>query len=136
MENEKTMWQITLNDTQAALLCDACEEYVRLRMGQPMMFADDIATMSADYTKIEDKEKRDLVFDRYLHRKYDIEEIMRAVFRIAWGEFGMPTEKTREMRMVSDIWEAVRFARGNSRWEHPFRESDEPFPTVTELKRG
>lgn len=117
------------------MLAVACEEFFRLRMGQDADFADDLATMGHDWSNADDK-NRDRLFEKYLTTRDDIREVMKAVFHIAFGVYGQPQEKTDDMRIVMDIWEAIRFARGMSRRGNPFQESPEPFPEVKVVEKG
>lgn len=132
MEKQK-MYQITLNERQARLLAVACEDFFRLRMGQDADFADDLASMGHDWSHADEK-NRDRIFEKYLTTRDDIREVMKAVFHIAFGIYGQPKEKTEDMRIIEDIWEAIRFAMGASRWHAPLQVSDEPFPEVKEIE--
>ena len=130
---DEKWYQITLNEKQARLLAVACEDFFRLRMGQDADFADDIASMGHDWSNADDK-NRDRLFEKYLTARDDIREVMKAVFHIAFGIYGQPKEKTEDMRIIEDIWEAIRFAMGASRWHSPLQVSDEPFPEVTVIE--
>ena len=55
---------------------------------------------------------------------------MKAVFRIAFEPTGYLDKKSEDMMIAECIWDAVRFARGCSRWDRPFHIGPEPVPEI------
>ncbi len=86
-------YKITLNERQLVIVEHALEEYFRLRMGQDFDFSDDLAEMGQDLSTDNPECKR--IFAEYIVRRDAIGEIMKAVFRIAFGTYGVPEEKNK-----------------------------------------
>jgi len=69
-------------------------------------------------------------FDAFIHRRDHLRELMYAFFRIAFEPIGCLKEKTEDMMIAECIWDAIRFARGHSRWDRPFVIGSEPVPKI------
>lgn len=121
-------YTITLTEEQMRVTQNALEEYFRLRMGQDMEFSNEMAMLNAgDMSGDEHREE----FDAFIHRRDHLRELMYAFFRIAFEPTGCLTEKTEDMMIAECIWDAIRFARGHSRWDQPFAIGSEPVPKIT-----
>ena len=121
-------YTITLTEEQMRVTEAALEEYFRLRMGQDAEFCDDIASMNVDFSP--ENPKHDKIFDDYINRRDHMRIVMKAFFRIAFGAWCSPKEKTADMMIAECIWDAIRFARGHSRWNQPFAIGSEPVPKI------
>lgn len=121
-------YTIELTEEQMRVTQVALEEYFRLRLGQTFDFADDLTSMGVDLSN--DNPKHDRLFDRHIANRDWIEEIMKGVFRALWGPYGVPKEKTEDMMIAECIWDLIRFARGQSRWNEPFHIGSEPVPKI------
>ena len=120
-------YKVTLNEEQMRVTQIALEEYFRLRLGQEMDFADDIASMETDLSA--DNPDHRVLFDRYIARRDAISHVMKAVFNIAWP-CGIIRRKTESMMTAETIWDAIRTARGVNRRMTPFQVGDEPIPEI------
>lgn len=124
-------YKITLNENQLGIVQYALEEYFRLRMGQTFGLPDDLAGMDHDLSPKNPNHKR--IFGEYIVRRDAIRNVMKAVFNIAFDQFGVPREKTSDMLIAEDIWDAIRVKRGISRWDRVLNVSDEPIPKIEEM---
>lgn len=125
MERSESMgkYTITLTEQQIRVTQNALEEYFRLRMGQQNDFCNDLASIGRSTAT-------DKAFDAYISRRDHLEEIMRAFFRIAFEPLGYLREKTDDMMIAETVWDSMRFARGESRWDKPFQVGPEPCPKI------
>ncbi len=123
-------YRITLNEKQLSIIQYALEEYFRLRLGQEFDFSNDLAEMNYDLSPDNPEHKK--IFAEYIVRRDAIGAVMKAVFRIAFGYNSY--EKTEKMLIAEDIWDAIRIARGISRWSRVLNVSDEPVPEIEEVK--
>lgn len=121
-------YTIELTEEQARVTQKALEEYFRLRMGQDMDFCDELASINTDLSTENPQHER--IFDKFISRRDHMRELMRAFFRIAFEPNGYLEKKTEDMMIAECIWDAIRFARGKSRWDQPFRIGPEPIPKV------
>ena len=124
-------YRITLTEEQMRVTMIALEEYFRLRMGQDDDFCRDMAEIDRVLRKEElSKNDWEKQFDQYLHRRAHLRELMKAFFRIAFEPIGYLTEKTDDMMIAECIWDVIRFALGQSRWDRPFAIGKEPVPKI------
>ena len=122
---------MTLTENQFRIIKIALEEYFRLRLGQDMDFCNDVAMMNADLSiENPDHEK---IFDRYIHKRDCMREVMSAFFHIAFGCYGVPEKKTCDMLIAEDIWDQMRVVTGTSKWQFALHVSDEPLPKIEEI---
>ena len=126
-EKEKTTYTVTLTEEQARVIIAALEEYFRLRMGQSGQFADDLASLGRDLSPENPKHKE--IFDGFIQRRDHLNRIMQAVFQIAFEPDGC-TQKTEDMLVAEDIWDAFRVATGRSLWNRAIQSGDEPLPKI------
>ena len=122
-ETDQIIYTITLTEQQIRVTQNALEEYFRLRMGQQRDFCDDLAHIGRSTAT-------DKAFDAFIARRDHLEEIMRAFFKIAFEPIGYLKEKTDDMMIAETIWDTMRFARGESRWDKPFQVGPEPCPKI------
>lgn len=123
------IYTITLTEEQMRVTQNALEEYFRLRLGQDFDFSTEMAGLCADLSP--DNPNHDEIFDAYIHRRDHLREVMRSYFSIAFEPYGHLDEKTADMMIAECIWDAIRFARGKSRWDQPFAIGSEPVPKIT-----
>lgn len=124
------IYRVELTEEQARVVQYALEEYFRLRLSQCSEFAIDMAETGRDEEMAPDNPNRDLAFEKYLVRRDAIEEMMKAVFKTAFSPTGYLNSKTNDMMIAECVWDALRFARGQSRWAYPFQIGPEPVPKV------
>ena len=119
-----TMWSMFWKGKQKANLPELEDAVKRLiRMGQQNDFCNDLASIGRSTAT-------DMAFDAYISRRDHLEEIMRAFFRIAFEPSGYLREKTDDMMIAETIWDTMRFARGESRWDKPLQIGPEPCPKI------
>jgi len=121
-------YRIELTEEQARIMKKAMEEFFRLRMGQDYDFSDDMACLQSGFPT------KEPAFSKMLARRDHMRELMRAFFAIAFEPKGYLEQKTDEMLVAEDIWEAIRYARGEGRHESPLHVGPEPFPTVEKVE--
>ena len=116
---------LELNETQAYTVLAAVEEWFRLRMGQPSDLANGLAFLK--YNRDKDN------FDFVIQRRNAIEQLVRAMFNIAWPYYGTPGEVPPEVHVASDIWSTLRWELGpKDEWSStPFQMGPEPLPKIT-----
>ena len=124
-------YKITLTKNQLQLVMRALEEFFRLRMGQDMEFSDEMAQIETDMSV--ENPNHGMIFDRFIHRRDALREVMRAYYRIAF-EVGYLKKKTDDMLMAEDIWDSIRCFLGISRWENSIQVGAEPLPTIKEVE--
>lgn len=114
---------IELTETQARTVLAAVEEWFRLRMGQSYDLANDLACLKPGESD----------FDKMIVRRDAIEELLRAMFRIAWPHCGVPEEVQPYVHVASDIWSTLRYELGpKEEWcSTPFQMGPEPLPKIT-----
>lgn len=121
-------YTITLTEKQMSVVQMALEEWFRLRLGQTFDFADDLSSMGVDFSKENPNHER--IFDLHIANRDWIEVIMKGLFTALWPPYGVPKAKTDDMLIAECIWDAIRFARGQSRWNEPFHIGPEPVPNI------
>lgn len=114
---------IELTETQARTVLAAVEEWFRLRLGQPDNLANDLACLKYGESD----------FDKVLVRRNAIDELIRAMFRIAWPYVGVPREVPPYVHVASDIWSTLRYELGpkTEQCSTPFQMGPEPLPKIT-----
>ena len=122
-------YTIEVNEKQLRLIMRMTEEWFRLRMGQETDFCNDMASLNCDMSP--SNPKHEWLFDMYIARRDHLQDLMRAFFRIAFEPTGYLKEKTEDMLIAEDIWDAIRCELGISRWGTALHTSDEPLPKVT-----
>lgn len=128
-DNKKTItYTLTLTEQQARVVQNALEEYFRLRMGQGEEFCRDLAEMGHDLRP--DHPRHEEIFNAFIHRRNHMQEIMRAVFRIAFEPYVYCGEKTDDMMIAECVWDSLRFERGQSKWSSPLQIGPEPCPKI------
>ena len=124
---------LELNETQARTLLAAVEEWFRLRMGQGRDLADGLAFTGYQYDKNDPENRR--IFDERILRRDVINELIRAMFRVAWPNgYGTPQEIEPEVHVASDIWSTLRYELSDKDavWDRsPFQMGPEPLPKIT-----
>ena len=124
---------IELTEKQLTIVQNALEEWFRLRTGQEFDFCTDLAGMGVDLSP--KNPNHDWLFDKYISRRDHMQELMKAFFRIAFEPYGYLQEKTEDMLIAETIWDAIRCARGQSRWGQPLVLGGEPCPKIEKEKK-
>ena len=127
-----TKYKIELTEKQMKIVQGAVEEWFRLRMGQDFDLCTDLASMNTDLSP--DNPNHEQLFNNYIARRDHMQAIMKAFFRIAFEPFGYLTEKTEDMLIAETIWDAIRCARGFSRWGKPLVLGGEPCPKIERIE--
>ena len=128
-------YKVELTEDQMRVVQKCTELYVRCMLGQPHDLADELTFGTVTFP--EDEDEKGKVIDRTLYKKNAIYEMLRAVFRVAFPNgYGTPDEKTEDCMIAECIWDAVRFARGKSRWSEPFQIGGEPVPKIEVIDDG
>lgn len=102
-------YKLTVTDTQLKLIWAALEEYERLRMGQFSDFVNDVALNGYVYDESNPDNSR--LFDEYIRRRNDSQELFYQAYRIAAPKI---TRKTEDMLIAEDMWTAI--------WHHLYME--------------
>ena len=123
-------YRIELTEEQMRITKKALEEFFRLRMGQDFAFSDDMACLNSEFPTEES------AFSKMIARRDHMRELMRAFFAIAFEPKGYLEKKTDEMLVAEDIWEAIRYAMGQGRYELPLYVGPEPVPKVEKVGEG
>ena len=122
-------YRIELTEDQMRVLEHCTESWMRLMMGQVMELADDLAFY--DTYKFKDREDFKEIHSRDCDKRNAIYEVLNAVMRIAFScGYGVPDEKSEDCMIAECMWDAIRYARGTSRWNKPFQIGDEPTPKI------
>ena len=118
---------IELSEAQVRIVLSAIEEWFRLRMGQYSDLANDLAFLG--YKKDPEKPNE---FDRRIGKRDAILEVVKAMLRIAFPEYGTPRMVEPEVHVASDIWSALRYELGpKTEWcSTPFQMGPEPLPRI------
>jgi len=130
-EKSDEIYRLTVTRTQLDLIYETMEEYFRLRMGLEFDFCDDLAAINHDLS--ENNREHQRIFDKYIDRRNHMSEVMKCLFRIAFGPFGCPEEKTDKMLIAEDIWDVIRFETGRSRWNSHLHEGPEPSMLIEKI---
>ena len=119
---------IELTEAQARTVLAACEEWFRLRMGQYSDLANGLAFLG--YKSDPENPK---AFDLRICKRDAIQEIIKAMLRVAFPDYGTPIEIVPETHIASDIWSALRYELGpkNPYSGTPFQMGPEPLPKIT-----
>ncbi len=121
-------YHMELTDEQMRVVEKSLEMYFRLMMGQGSMFSEEMAALNADLSA--DNPNHDRIFNAYIQRRDHIQEIMRAVFSIAYEPTGYMDEKSDDMMIAECIWDAIRVARGESSYGQVLPIGPEPVPRI------
>jgi hypothetical protein len=122
-------YRIELTEEQMRVLEHCTESWMRLMMGQVMNLSDDLAFYNT--YKFVDREDFKEIHSRNCDKRDVIYEILSSVMRIAFGRsYGVPDEKSEDCMIAECMWDAIRFARGTSRWNKPFQIGSEPTPKI------
>lgn len=120
---------IELTETQARIVLAAVEEWFRLRMGQGIDLANDLAFLNYTHDK-----NRPEAFDQRIQTRDAVDEIIKAMFRVVFGSYGTPGCIPPEVHVASDIWSALRYELSpkDAVWDRtPFQMGPEPLPKIT-----
>ncbi len=121
-KEERKFYKLTVSEAQLDLIMETTEEYFRLRMGQDMDFCNDLASMGREIYNEENRR----AFDSFINRRDHMREIMKYLFRVTFEPQGYLKEKTEKMLIAEDIWDAIRYATGRSRWGSRLHTGSEP----------
>ena len=122
-------YRIELTDQQIRVVEKCTELYMRLMMGQTRDLSDELAFYNI--SKYRDDENFHYIHSRACDRRDAIQEVLCAAMRIAFhAPYHVPENKTEDGMIAECIWDAVRCARGTSRWDSPFQIGNEPVPKI------
>lgn len=119
---------IELTEVQAGIVLEAVEEWFRLRMGQYSDLANGLAFHGYEH----DPENK-LAFDRRIVKRNAIQEVIKAMLRIAFSDYGTPGQIEPEVHVAADIWSALRYELSTKEayMSTPFQMGTEPLPKIT-----
>ena len=120
---------LELNETQAHTVKVALEEWFRLRMGQGFDLATDLAFLNYQHDK-----SRPEAFNQRIQTRDAVHEIVKSMFRVSFGNYGVPETVPPEVHVASDIWSTLRYELSdkNAVWDRsPFQMGPEPLPKIT-----
>lgn len=119
---------LELNEVQARTVMVAVEEWFRLRMGQGFDLATDLAFLNYQHDKGHPE-----AFNQRIQTRDAVHEVVKTMFRIAFGAYGTPGEIPPEVHVASDIWSALRWELSEKgEWDRtPFQMGPEPLPKIT-----
>lgn len=126
-------YKIELTEEQMRVTEKCLEEYFRLRLNQPQDFANDMADIAYPKAMI-DEPGHEMQFEKMILLRDNIENVMEAIFKMMAHGMNRLTKKTDDMEIAECIWDAIRFARGRSRWGQPFQIGPEPTPNIEEIE--
>lgn len=122
-------YRIELTEEQMRVLEHCTETWFRLMIGQVTMLEDDLAFY--DTYEHKDKENFSEIHSRACDRRDAIHEVLKSAMRIAFpNAYGVPNMRSDDCSIAECIWDAVRFARGRSRWGEPYQTGSEPSPKI------
>ena len=129
-------YRIELTEKQMRVVEICLNRWMRWMMGQYNGLANDIAFYNIH--KFVDSENFSEINREACNKRNHIEEILCAVMRIAFPRsgYGVPDEKSEDGMIAECIWDAIRFARGTSRWDRPFQIGDEPVPKIEVIEEN
>ena len=118
---------IELTEAQARTILAAVEEWFRLRMGQYSDLANGLAFLGFKHDPGTDQS-----FDRRIVKRDAIQEVIKAMLRIAFPDYGTPEKVELEVHIASDIWCALRYelAPKDTHCSTPFQMGPEPLPKI------
>lgn len=122
-------YHIELTSEQMRVLERCSELFMRISMGQTW----DLADMLCEETlKGYDKDKPDskVIFERYITKRNAIMKVLTSAMGIAYDPYHSPESKTADGMIAECIWDAIRVARGTSRWGEAFQIGSEPIPKI------
>lgn len=125
-------YMIELTEEQMRVLENCTNLYMRLSMGQTWDLADMLCEgMLEAYAGYDgDDSDSKIIFERYITKRNAIRETLGGVMRIAFYPYATPTEKTKDGMICECIWDAIRVARGTSRYGQVLPIGDEPVPRI------
>lgn len=122
---------IEFTEKQAQTVLAAVEEFFRLRMGQASTsgLADDLAFY--DYDRSKDTTGK--CFDLAIQRRDSINNVLKAIFNIAWPLYGAPERRMERELIAGDIWSQLRWEMSakEAYMSTPIQLGPEPLPKVT-----
>jgi len=122
-------YRIELTEGQMRVLERSTELFMRLGMGQTWDLADMLCEgMLKGYDK--DKPESKMLFERYITKRKALREVLDSAMRIAYGPYHSPETKTEDGMIAECMWDAIRVARGTSRWGEAFQIGSEPIPKI------
>ena len=121
-------YKITVTEEQMRVMQIALEEYFRLRMGQDGSFTEDMASIGHDLSPENPNHER--LFDQFIHRRNHLSEIMKCYFRICFAPYIYPDNKTKDMLIAEDLWDAIKCSRNSKNSTRAMQTGPEPSPII------
>ena len=122
-------YRIELTAEQMRVLERCSELFMRISMGQTWELADMLCEETLkDYDR--DKPESKVIFERYITKRDAIREILSSVMKIAYDSLYGPKSKSEDCMIAECMWDAIRCARGTSRYDTPMQIGSEPIPKI------
>ena len=123
-------YRIELTEQQMRVLENCTNLYMRVLMGQTYDLADMLCEgMLSNYNRDDPNSK--VVFERYITKRNAIREILGSAVRVAYDtHYGTPDMKSEDCMIAECMWDAIRVARGTSRYGEVLPIGDEPVPRI------
>lgn len=127
---------LELNERQAGVVMAACEEYLRLRLGQCWDLVDELAL--AGFVYDQNDPDNNTKFNAYIERRDRMRSEMERAIREPWPG-GIVRARVPDGDIAGDVWMAIRHAvayhkhpEGGTTVEfgHPLQMGSEPLPSV------
>ena len=136
-------YNLTLTDNQAEVIKIALEEYFRIRMGQFLSLADDLAFEGYHYDKKDPQNSEK--FDQVIQCRNDAQEKFEEALKAAQPERkNKAVPKTDIMLIAEDLWQEIRHRLYLDRGgrcsnpvvdaREPLRMSEEPMPELSRVE--
>ena len=123
-------YRIELTEQQMRVLENCTNLYMRVLMGQTYELTDMLCEgMLGHYDN--DSPDSKIIFERYITKRNAVREVLTSVMRIARDtQYGFPAEKSEDGMIAECIWDAIRVARGTSRYDQVLPIGSEPVPNI------
>lgn len=129
-------YKLTVTEEQLMAMMRAMEMYFRLDLRQYNDLVDMLASKNIDLDV--DNPNHKLLFEKYLERRWSLDNMMRAIFDIAYPWNSNAKRDTDALRL-EDIWQVCRHQLWKNTAEKrfgvvdsrpPFQLSDQDLPTI------
>lgn len=122
-------YRIELTEQQMRVLENCTNLYMRVLMGQTYDLTDVLCEGMLDHYD-KDSPNSKIIYERYATKRDAIREVLESAMRIVFERHGVPIEKTEDGMIAECIWDAIRVARGTSRYGQVLPIGSEPVPKI------